>query len=262
MGYESPKGPMESESRMLVPGLPITEDEDNATLELMNQLPNVTAYGMLLLDNAKHPMAELVRDRWSEISNLTGDRFMLFSFERPAKFTQNYMRYWRKQLGDQFEPTWKRWQEAAEPGTAYSYLSLFKPALTPKDLPCLVLFTDPRKRESVLRPIPNWDKDSLYDLLKGIATAVQESADKPAEERLKWLANELTSPGVRFRASAGHAGARALDYCKHHPALVASTTLSLVLALTGAGLFALPPGVAAVIGVLRDAIPGAKGESK
>ena len=99
MSYESPKGPMESESRMLVPGLPITEDEDNATLELMKQLPNVTAYGMLLLDNAKHPMAELVRERWSEISNMTGDRFMLFSFERPAEFAQNYMRYWRKQIG-------------------------------------------------------------------------------------------------------------------------------------------------------------------
>jgi len=43
-----------------------------------------------------------------------------------------------------------------------------------------------------------------------------------------------------------------------HPAQVASTTISLVLALSGAGLFALPPAAVAVIKVLKDTIPGSK----
>jgi hypothetical protein len=260
MNYQSPKGPIESEDRILAKAvaLPLIDGENNATLELMKQFPNVAAYGMLLLDDPKHPMAELVRERWSEINNLTGDRFPLFSFERPVEWTQNYVQYWRNKMGDQFETNWKKWQEASDPGTAYTYMSLFKPALTPRDLPCLVLFTDPEERKVAVRPIPNWDEDSLYDLLKGIVTVVQESADRPKEERLVWLAEELTSPGARFRAAAGHAGTKALDYCKQHPAQVASTTISLVLALSGAGLFALPPAAVAIIKVLKDTIPGSK----
>ena len=93
MSYESPKGPIESEKRIMVPALPIMDGEVNATLELMKQFPNVVAYGMLLLDNPKHAMAQLVRKKWSEISNLTGDRFVLFSFERPATWTENYVCY-------------------------------------------------------------------------------------------------------------------------------------------------------------------------
>jgi hypothetical protein len=262
MSYESPKGPIESEKRIMVPALPIMDGEVNATLELMKQFPNVVAYGMLLLDNPKHAMAQLVRKKWSEISNLTGDRFVLFSFERPATWTENYVCYWRNRLGSEFEPTWKKWQDAVDPGTAYSYMSLFKPALTPNDLPCLVLFTDPEERKGVIRPIPDWDEDSLFDLLRAIATTVQESADKPKEERLEWLAEELTSPSARFRASAGHAGSLALDYCKQHPAKVASIGISLVLALSGAGVLVLPPALVAVINVLKDTIPGAKESNK
>jgi hypothetical protein len=238
--------------------MPIVEGENSATLELMKQFPNVVAYGMLLLDDPKHPMAELVRERWSEINNLTGDSLVLFAFERPAEWSQNYLRYWRNKLGDKFEATWKQWQDAADPGAAYTYLRLFKPPLTPTQLPCLVLFTDADERQVVVRPIPNWDKDSLFSLLKGIVAVVQESAEKPKEERLAWLGRELTSPGARFLAQAGHLGSRAMDYFKQHPATVISTAISVVLGLSGAGLFTLPTATVGVINVLKDTLSGAK----
>jgi hypothetical protein len=257
MSYESPKGPMKSDERILVPTIPLVEGEENTTLELMKQFPGVAAYGMLLLDDAKHPMAELVHERWSEISNMTGNIFVLFTFERPADWTKSYMQYWRNKLGDNFEPTWKKWQDAPEPGAAYAYTSLFKPALTPNQLPCLALFTDAEERRAVVRPIPKWDKESLFDLLKGIATVVQQSAkiDDP-DKRLDWLRHELTSPSALFVSSAGHAGSRAMDYFKQHPARVASTVISVVLGLSSGGMFTLPKVATSALNVLKDTIPG------
>ena len=258
MSYKSPKGPLKSKERILVPAMPVVEGEQNATLELIKQFPKVTAYGMLLLDNPRHPMAELVRERWPEISNLTGNRFMLFSFERPDKWTQNYLQYWRNRLGGQFDPTWKKWQDVTDPGVAYGYMSLFKPALTPRQLPCLVLFTDAEERMAIVRPIPDWDKDSLFNLLKGIATAVEASADKPTAERLEWLKKELSSPGARFLSAAGYVGSLVQDYFKKHPALVTSTAISVVLGLSGAGLFTLPTVGVSVLNLLKDTLSGAK----
>jgi len=254
----SPEEPIDNDERLMVPTVAIVEGEKNATLELIKRFPTVTAYGMLLLDDPKHPMAELVRERWSEISNMTGDRFLLFSFERPAEWTQNYLHYWQHKLGDQFDSTWKKWQAPPDPGAAYGYLSLFKPPLSPKQLPCLALFTDAKKRMAVVRPIPTWDKNSLYELLKGIASVVQEAADKPEADRLEWLRQELTSPGARFRATAGHVSSQAIDYFKQHPAQVTSTVISVVLGLSGAGLFTLPAVAASVLNVLKDTLSGSK----
>jgi len=218
----------------------------------------MTAYGMLLLGDPKHPMAELVRERWSEISNLTGDRFALFTFEHPAEWTQSYLRYWQNKLGDDFERTRKQWQDAEEPGAAYGYLNLFTPTLKPTQLPCLVLFTDAKKREVVLRPIPNWDKDSLFQLLVGISATVQEAAEQPKTERLEWLRNELTTPSALFLSKAGHIGFLAKDYFMKHPALVTSTTLSVVLGLSGAGLLTLPTTVIAVLNIIKNTLSGDK----
>src|ERR1035438_8597254 len=95
MSYESPKGSLTNGTRTMVPAMPLVEGEDNVTLELMKQFSEVTAFGMLLLGDPKHPMAEVVRERWSEISNLTGNRFILFAFERPAEWTKSYLRYWQ-----------------------------------------------------------------------------------------------------------------------------------------------------------------------
>ncbi len=259
MPYEGIKGETgKIDQRALACAVPLIEGEKNATLELLKQFPNVTVYGMLLLDDPQHPMAELVRERWSEISNMTGEHFLLFSFERPAEWTKNYVQYWRHKLADKFDATWKHWQDPPDPGAAYSYLSLFKPPLTVKQLPCLVLFTDAEKREAVVRPIPNWDKNALYELLKGIVAVVQEAGEKPKKERLAWLEKELTSPSARFLAAAGHVGTQALDYFRQHPAQVVSTTLSAVLALSGAGLFTLPAVAVSLLTVLKDQISGRK----
>ncbi|MDR3566606.1 MAG: hypothetical protein P4L43_01115 [Syntrophobacteraceae bacterium] len=258
MLYSSPKGKTgHIDHRVLVSAVPIVDDEKNATLELMKQLPDMTAYGMLLLDDPNHPMAQLVRERWSEIGNMTGDKFLLFSFERPEKWTKTYLKYWRNKLGDQFDAMWKEWQEVPDPGAAYGFVSLFKPPLTPKQLPCLVLFTDAEKRKAVVRPIPNWEKNDLYELLKAIATVVQDAATKPKEERLDYLRDELSSPGARFGAAAGHIGAQALDYFRQHPALVVSTAISVVLGLSGAGLLMLPAAAIAVLNILKETISGA-----
>lgn len=254
MNYQSPKGLKKESEKKLVPAMPIMDGENNATLALMEKFPEVTAYGMLLLGDPKHPMATLVRERWSEINNLTGDRFVLFVFERPGEWTQGYLRYWQHKLGDDFERTWKQWQEQEEPGAAYGYLDLFKPALQATQLPCLVLFTDAKKREVVLRPIPDWDQDRLFQLLVAISATVQAAAEQPEAERLEWLGNELTAPGPLFLAQAGHVGSLALAYFKEHPALVASTVVSVVLGLSGAGLLTLPATVIAGIKIIKETL--------
>jgi hypothetical protein len=60
--------------------MPPIEGEKNTVEELAKQLPNVAAYGMLLLDDRKHPISRLVRERCPEmfftstrrrVSNLT-----------------------------------------------------------------------------------------------------------------------------------------------------------------------------------------------
>ena len=262
MNYIIPKGDFKPEKRIMAPALGIMPGEKSASFELMKLYPNMTAYGMLLLDDPDHPLAELVRERWSEIHNMTGDNFLLFSFDRPAEWAQNYMKYWQNKLNDQFETTLEKWQEVPDPGAAYSYMSLFKPALTPKQLPCLVLFTDPEERQVVVRPIPDWSKESLLSLLKGIVTVVNESADKSKEERLEWLRKELTSPSARFKAAAGHVSSLAQDYFKQHPALVTSTLISVVLGLSGAGVFTLPTVAVSALGVLKETLSSAKSPGK
>ncbi len=257
MSYET-KGPLEPPRRHLVPAMPLVDGEADAVEELGRQFSSVAAYGMLLLDDAKHPMSELVRERWPAIHNLTGDSLLLFSFERPAEWTDTYVRYWRNKLGGKFDSTWKQWQSAVDPGSAYTYLGLFKPPLRPDQLPCLVLFTDIEVREAVVRPIPNWDKESLFTLLKGIVGVVQDSAQIPKDERLAWLAKELTSPGARFLADAKRAGTMARDYFMQHPAQVVTTALSVVLGLSGAGLFALPPVATEVLKFIKDTMSGTK----
>lgn len=258
MNYQSPIRLKKEDEKKLVPAMPIMDGEHNATLALMEKFPEATAYGMLLVSNPEHPMATLVRKRWAEINNLTGDRFLLFVFERPEEWTQGYLRYWQHKLGDDFERTWKQWQEKVEPGTAHQYLHLFKPALQAKQLPCLVLFTDAKKRAVVVRPIPDWDQERLFQLLVGISATVQASAEQPEEERLEWLRKELTAPGPLFLAQAGHVGSLAMEYFKEHPALVASTVLSVVLGLSGAGLMTLPTTVIAGLNIIKETLSGDK----
>jgi len=258
MNYQSPKGLKKEAEKRIVISMPIVEGENNATLALMERFPEVTAYGMLLLGDPQHPMATLVRERWAELDNLTGNRFVLFVFERPEEWTQSYLRYWQHKLGDDFERTWKQWQEKEEPGAAYGYLDLFKPALQATQLPCLVLFTDAKKREVVVRPIPDWDQDRLFQLLVGIAATVQASAEQPETERLEWLQNKLTAPGPLFLAQAGHVGSLAMAYFKEHPALVTSTALSVVLAMSGAGLLTLPTTVIAALNIVKETMAGGK----
>ncbi len=252
------KGPLEPDVRILVPTIGLVQGEKNATEVLLKQFPNMLAYGMLLLDDPKHPMAELVRERWPELSNLTGDNFMLFSFERPAQWSEIYLRYWRNKLGDDFEPTWQKWQNTVDPGSAYTYLNFFNPPLKPTQLPCLVLFTDIEERKAIVRPIPNWDKDSLFALLKSIVAVIQESAAQEKEKRLVWLQSHITSQSAQIIDQGKHLGSAALEYFKNNPTFVVSTVFSVVLGLSGAGLFTLPSAATAVISVLKDTLSGAK----
>jgi hypothetical protein len=250
MSYEPiPEDELKQETRSLAPAL----SDKEATMALLERLPDVAVFGMLLLPDPRHPAAQMLRARWTELHNLTGPRFLLVVFEPAPAWTEGLRDFWQRELGDAFTETWARWQRPIDAGTAYSYLDLFTaPRIKPSELPCLVLFTDPLERRAVVRPLPDWDPESLYRLFVGICETVQECADLPPAERLAALQRGLSAPGARFRAALGHAAERALAYLRQNPAHVAATAIGVVLALASGNVLPLGATVVGVLKALKD----------
>ena len=249
-----PDDELKSDTRVIAPAL----QEQQATLALLQRFPDVKVYALLLTADPKHPIAQVVRERWSELSHLTGSQTMFIVFEKPDQWSEGLKNYWKKQLGDTFDATWQEWQQGPESGLAFDYLDLFEePRLRPDQLPCLVLFTDPKKREAVARSIPNWDADSLYRLLMGMIGSINECAAQPAETRLACLRDNLSSPSAVVAAQLGHTGGQALTYLRQHPAQIVTTSLSFALALGTASVVPLSPVVVGILQALKGALaPG------
>jgi hypothetical protein len=231
-----------------------TLKEKKATLKLIKQVPDVAVYGFLLSTDLDDSLAEMVKKRWSELHHLTGERFLLGVFQPPAKWEASYRTYWRKHLGKDFDRIWREWQEFAGGGVAYDYLDLFKPKLKPSQLPCLVLFTDPMERKAVIRLLPKWDVESLYQLFIYMVEAIDECSDCPKERRLECLRKSLTSPSARTIAYFGYFKRKALDYLRKHPAKAFVTTASLVAALGTGSILPLAPGALEVLKALKKAL--------
>ena len=227
--------------------------EKQASLELMNRFPDVAVYGLLLTDNPDHPLSKLVEKRWSQLHHMTGSRIMLAAFQPPASWSGGLKEFWREKLGKDFKSVWKEWEKGVDAGLSFDYLELFEePRIELSQLPCLALFTDPQERKAVVRSLPDWDEDRLYKLLTGLFEEVRACADREKNERLECLERSLTSPGAVFRDHAGHLADKALRYLKGHPAKVALTSLSFVLALATANVLPLSATVISVFTIVKD----------
>lgn len=216
-------------------------------LELLEKIPDVAIYGVLLTRDIKHPVVQMLRERWYDFHQLTGPKFLLIVFEPPDEWRKSFKKYWKDKLGEDIEKIWDEWQTGVEREGAVNYAKLFKPGVKVDDFPCMVLFTDLKhidKQQVVIRKIPKWDTESLYELLSGMIQSIVDCCEQPAEKRLECLKSSLTTPTAKAKAYYKYTEKKALDYLKKNPASIVVTTAAFALALANA--YVLPIGAAAV----------------
>jgi len=225
--------------------------ETKATEEILNKVQGVAVYGLLLVTDPKHPLAEIVRDHFDELHHLTGEKFLLGVFQPPAQWSEGFKDYWRNQLGKDFESTWQSWQRGLEPGVAYDYTDLFEEPLKPSQLPCLVLFTDLKEKKAVIRSLPKWDKDNLLKLLINIFGKVKDCCNYPDDQRMGCLQQSLNSPQTLISDNMTYAKDKVIDYSEKNPTKILKTTFSFVLALAGAGVLPIGGSAIIVLGIIK-----------
>lgn len=76
------------------------------TLELLKKVPDVNIYGFLLTMDVKHPVSQMVSERWYELHDLTGPNFLLLAFNPPSEWKDSFKDYWKEKLGKEFEDVW------------------------------------------------------------------------------------------------------------------------------------------------------------
>jgi hypothetical protein len=221
-------------------------------IDLLKKVPGVAIYGFLLTSNPENSLSQLIRKRWYELHNLSGlegqNLFLLVVFEPPVEFFDSFKTYWTQQLGESFEKIWKEYStytRKSEPGRAFNYCDHF--GVDPTKVPCLVLFTDlnnQNEQKIVLRTIPEWDSDSLFEFLSGSITLIKECCKRPINERMNCLESSLTSPSANVKFYSKHMKRQVMDYMKEHPAMIVTMTVSIAAALANASL--LPFGLPAV----------------
>src|SRR5205807_995736 len=110
----------------------------------------------------------------------------------------------------------------------YSYIHFFAPPLDASKLPCLVLFNDLEDRQAVVRPLPDWDRESLLRLLQGMFAVIHRAITLPKAKQLAYLERNLTSPRSYAKSYFRYGGRQVAHYLHHNPAKIvwfASTIL-------------------------------------
>jgi hypothetical protein len=220
--------------------------------KLLDSLNRFPVYGLLLIADPAHPMAKLVRGRWDQLNNMTGERFLLLAFQPPEPYSKDFEDGWRKELGGEFAQVWDKWNnEKASSNDAYDYRRMFDGQLIRReDMPCLAIFTHPQAERAAVLPIPNWTEDELWTFLEGVCDTIDSCADEPdPDKRLQALERGLTSFPAQARQKLGHLADGATAYVTAHPVKVVTMSLSVAVALATGHL--IPIG-AAGIGLMRD----------
>jgi len=226
-------------------------------LGLLEKIPDVSIYGVLLTRNIKHPLVQMLREdeRWYDFHELAGRKFLLIVFEPPGEWRERFKNYWKGKLGEDFEKIWDEWQTGVERGGAVEYAKLFKPEVKVDDFPCMVLFTDLKhldEQQVVMRKIPKWDTESLYELLSGMIQSIVDCCEQPAEQRLECLRSSLTSPTAKAKAYYKYGGKKAIDYLEKNPATIVATTGVFALALANASLLPIGAAAATILQILKN----------
>jgi hypothetical protein len=229
---------------------PLRDRLDNQ--KLLDSLDRFPAYGLLLIADPAHPMAKLVRGRWDQLNNMTGERFLLLAFQAPESYSKDFEDSWRKELGGEFAQVWDKWnKEKASSNDAYDYRRMFDgQVIRREDMPCLAVFTHPQAKSAAVLQIPDWTEDELWTFLEGVCDTIDSCADEPdPNKRLQALKRGLTSFPAQARQKVGHLADRATAYITAHPVKVVTTSLSVAVALATGHL--IPVG-AAGIGFMKD----------
>lgn len=224
-------------------------------LDLLKKIHDVAIYGVLLTRDIKHPLVQMLRERWYDFHKLTGPEFLLIVFEPPDEWRESFKNYWKGKLGEDIEKIWDEWQTGVEREGAVDYAKLFKPEVRVDDFPCMVLFTDLKhldEQQVVIRKIPKWDTESLYKLLSGMIQSIVDCCEQSAEKRLECLKSSLTSPTAKTKAYYKYGEKRALYYLKKNPASIVATTAAFALALANANVLPIGAAAVAILQILKN----------
>lgn len=217
--------------------LPDTNDFDNL------KDYKFKVYGMILSNDSTRNLSKVVESHWMDFHNLTGDKFLLITFQAPTEWNEHYKEYMQELLGDSFDQYWKQSQNEAFKGHQYEFLDKFKKEIKPSQMPCLAIFTNPEeeKPDVVIRSLPNWDEDNLFNFMSNILCTIREISNKKdisEDKRLNLLKDELTSPTVVLAGHYTYIKDKTIAYLKQHPAEVTKASASFLMAM-GVGSSAL-----------------------
>ena len=232
-----------------------TKEDILDTLDILGKIPDVAIYGVLLTRDIKHPLVQMLTERWYDFHQLTGPNFLLIVFEPPDEWRKNFKNYWKGKLGEDFKKVLDEWQTGVEREGAVDYAKLFNPEMKVDDFPCMVLFTDSKdidEQQIVIRKIPNWDTDSLYELLSGMIQSIVDCCEQPTEKRLECLKSSLTSPTAKTKAYYKYGEKRALVYLNKNPASIVATTAAFALAFANANVLPIGAAAVAIFQVLKN----------
>jgi hypothetical protein len=224
--------------------------------DMLAKFSETPVFAFLLNSDPKHPIAEVVRNNWSQIHHLTGEKIFLVAFDPPPQWSKSIKLSWQKVLGKEFRATWAIWQHKPDAGEAFRYLGFFDPPLNPSQLPCLVFFTNLKTRKALVRSLPNWDSESLYRLLTSLLERALACAARPPKHRFHALEKALTSPQAIAISHASHAGQKVWAFLKKDPVFSVTVTLSFILALSTQNLLALSPAAVAALRDIKSAFAG------
>ena len=245
-----PSGKIEYESEE-EKALIIAEMTKKATEEILNKVPGVAVYGLLLVPDPTHPLAKTVQDHFYELHHLTGEKFLLGVFQPPAQWSEGFKDYWRNKLGNDFESTWQSWQRGLEPGVSYDYTDLFEEPLKDSQLPCLALFTDLKEKKAIVRSLPKWNEDEELKLLINIFEKVKDCCNYSEDQRMGCLQRSLNSPQSLVSDNLAYMKDKAIDYLTKNPTEVLIYSINFIEALAGAGFLPISVTASIVIGIIK-----------
>ena len=232
-----------------------TGKPDKALLPL-KEIHDIKIYGFLLTKDDKHPVSEMISKRFSHLHNLSGPNFLLLGFNPPSELSGHFKAYWEERFGEKkFKQIWDAWQKGVMPAESVNYCDLFKPKIKISQLPCLVLFTDLdnlEEQEVVVRSLPDWDTDSLYDFLSLIIELVRDCCEQPKEKRVKCLRDELTSPKAQMLANYRHIREKTLDFIKENPSYILLAPVCFLLAFANVQMISLSAGAILFLKYIKE----------
>jgi hypothetical protein len=222
------------------------------TRKLLAHLRKYPVYGLLLTPDANHAFTKMITARWDDLHHMTGNKFLLLTFQPPDTFSRDFKSSWQRELGKDFEAVWGKWQkERTAAHGAYAFEDMFEDrSVRRSEMPCLALFTAPEAKRAAILRVPTWSDEDVWTFLEAVCDTIDECAGEPDPElRLAVLQSSLTSFSARAKSKLGHLATKAEAYVSANPAKVAITTISIVIAFSTASI--IPIGAVGIT-FMRD----------